>query len=579
MVFRMRHPKRWFLLASVIFALLFCIPYLGKDLLPIEHDTFFHVARIQALSDAIGHKDFLPAIFPLQNNGYGYASPLFYNDLFLLPGALLVRLGMPVANSYKLLILLETMLASYAMMVLVYRISKKQSAAILAGCAYVFANYHVTDVYVRGALGEVQALIFLPIVIEGVYIILVENSRRWYMLAAGLACLLLSHNLTFLMGCILLVILCLLYVKTMTREQFATLCKGVLAAFLMTVFFSLPMLQQLHSNTFYLDYYGSSSDLGAGSLGLWKYFAEKTVFGYSDNSLPHNRQMVLNVGYFVTFAPLLWFAKKKEKNENSRFVTSLLIIGYISILLPCSLIPWDYMDVLRIMQFPWRLLEIGLVCLCVPAGIAFSSFFQKKTLQVIAVCALCCEGIYHVVPVFTRTFGMTSTTSWQDVQNGKLCDPYYSATYMRVELAGGDYLPLPSVDYRTIKQEIMDSDLQPLNISFEKDYNRLSFSLINKDTNKTIVLPLTWYLGYHLYRIYNGIKTEIQIQPTEGGLVSFQADQAGNYICVYESTILRNICIAVSMICFVIVILLYLKDRNRCRTSANGTSNHDHQIF
>ena len=91
MVFRIKHPKCVFLGASILFALLFCIPYLGKDLLPIEHDTFFHVARIQAMADAIGHKDFLPAVFSLQNNGYGYASPLFYNNLFLIPSALLVR--------------------------------------------------------------------------------------------------------------------------------------------------------------------------------------------------------------------------------------------------------------------------------------------------------------------------------------------------------------------------------------------------------------------------------------------------------------------------------------------------------
>ena len=561
MVFRIKHPKCVFLGASILFALLFCIPYLGKDLLPIEHDTFFHVARIQAMADAIGHKDFLPAVFPLQNNGYGYASPLFYNNQFLIPSALLVRLGMPVANSYKLLILVETVLACYAMMVLVYRISQKQSAAILAGCAYVFANYHVTDVYVRGALGEVQALIFLPIMIEGVYIILVEHSRRWYMLAAGLACLLLSHNLTFLMGCILLVILCLIYVKTLTKEQIMALVKSVLAAFLMTVFFSLPMLQQLHSNTFYLDYYGSSSDLGAGSLGLWKYFAEKTVFGYSDNSLPRSQQMVLNVGYFLTFAPLLWLAVKKEKNNTSRFVTSLLVIGYIAIVLPCSLIPWDDLDALRIMQFPWRLLEISLVCLSVPAGIGFASLLQRKTIQAIAVVVLCLEGIYHVTPVFTRTFGLTSETTWQDVSDGKLCDPYYSATYKRVELAGGDYLPLPSPDYRTLKQAIMDESLQPLDISFEKDYSTLSFTLTDSNANQTIVLPLTWYLGYHLYRIDNGIRTEIKITPTDTGLVSFKADQAGSYVCVYQSTTLRNICIGVSLAALAAVIICWWKDR------------------
>ena len=273
--------------------------------------------------------------------------------------------------------------------------------------------------------------------------------------------------------------------------------------------------------------------------------------------------MVLNVGYFLTFAPLLWLAVKKEKNNTSRFVTSLLMIGYISIVLPCSLIPWDDLDALRIMQFPWRLLEIGLVCLSVPAGIGFASLLQRKTIQAIAVVVLCLEGIYHVTPVFTRTFGLTSETTWQDVSGGKLCDPYYSATYKRVELAGGDYLPLPSPDYRTLKQAIMDESLQPLDISFEKDYSTFSFTLTDSNANQTIVLPLTWYLGYHLYRIDNGIRTEIKITPTDTGLVSFKADQAGSYVCVYQSTTLRNICIGVSLAALAAVIIYWLKDRKR----------------
>ncbi|MBQ5756659.1 MAG: hypothetical protein IIV88_05315, partial [Erysipelotrichaceae bacterium] len=58
----------------------FCIPFLLRSDLGLEHDTFFHLSRIEGLAQALAHHDFFPALYPMKNNGYGYASPLFYCD-------------------------------------------------------------------------------------------------------------------------------------------------------------------------------------------------------------------------------------------------------------------------------------------------------------------------------------------------------------------------------------------------------------------------------------------------------------------------------------------------------------------
>ena len=77
--------KKW---KDIVFACLitclFLLPYITKDFLGIEHDTFFHVSRIEQLSKALQHGQFLPAIYPYENHHYGYASPLFYSDVFLI---------------------------------------------------------------------------------------------------------------------------------------------------------------------------------------------------------------------------------------------------------------------------------------------------------------------------------------------------------------------------------------------------------------------------------------------------------------------------------------------------------------
>ena len=79
------------LLALTFFTCLLMYPYLIRDLLPIEHDTFFHLSRIENLSLSIREGQFLPAVYPYENGGFGYASPLFYSDvLLIIPASLLM---------------------------------------------------------------------------------------------------------------------------------------------------------------------------------------------------------------------------------------------------------------------------------------------------------------------------------------------------------------------------------------------------------------------------------------------------------------------------------------------------------
>ena len=62
---------------SIILALtvLLMSPYLTKSFLAIEHDTFFHVSRIEQYAKALQHGQILPAIYPYENGGFGLRKP------------------------------------------------------------------------------------------------------------------------------------------------------------------------------------------------------------------------------------------------------------------------------------------------------------------------------------------------------------------------------------------------------------------------------------------------------------------------------------------------------------------------
>ena len=306
-----------YLLAALILSLVFCYPYLLKDFVGIEHDTFFHLSRITGMAERIAAGDWFPCIYPYKNHGFGYASPMFYNDLFMIIPALLYSAGCSLAFCYKFVIFSATFFSAYAMCCLIDRTSGKAGIAILISAAYLFANYRITDVYVRSAVGETMAFVFYPVLLSGLYEVLDQKKAdHWPLVTIGLTGLLCCHNLSFLFGVVLFLVFFCIDLNRISKDQFISLCKAVLIAFLVTAWFTLPMIEQLSSNTFILNYYGASSDLSSGAMPLWKFFANQTIFGYGSNNLEKDRQMLLNIGCFLTFAPLTWFLVPSG-NKNS----------------------------------------------------------------------------------------------------------------------------------------------------------------------------------------------------------------------------------------------------------------------
>lgn len=548
--------NKWDLLVSLILTCVLMFPYMIRAFTPVEHDTFFHLSRIENLSLAIKDGQFFPAMYPYENNGFGYPSNLFYSDLFLIPSALLHLAKVPLALCYRLNVIAATLIASCTMMGLIRRICDRTPAVWLGAAAYLFSNYHITDIYVRGALGEIFALAVLPSLLNALYRILHEkDTEGWFALAMSLGALALCHNLTFLLGVFLFILIFGLYLDSMNRQIFVTLLKGVGFAFLFTTFFTLPMLEQLASQDLVVHYFASSSSLGSYSLDLWQYFANKTVFAVAGNARPHDATMLVNVGYFLEFAPLLYLLVQKEK--KNRFVTFAFITGYIMILFPSSLIPWNYLHALRILQFPWRLNTLGILLLSIPAAVGVSEILQKNMLVYACILLLGAECVWHVRPVLSRTFGMSDAMVWQDVLDGQLCDPYYSADYVRVELAGGDYLPMPHPDYRTQTRKIMDINGNEYDIEYRQHAGYFSFK-ISGETNEPLILPLTWYKGYYAYKT-DGTFTMIDLEKTRDGLVQIRNIGDGSYFVLFEDTALRRLTTSVSIIAFVLMWLTRMK--------------------
>lgn len=552
-----KKQKYLFFLFCLIIAIFSLAPYLTGGV-NLEHDTCFHLSRIEGLAQSFKDGIYMPRIYPYKNNNFGYASPLFYSDFFLVIPALLYNAGVSLARSYQLLLLGCSFFSAWFMGKLTMRLNQKPQAAYLASFLYVFSLYRLTDVYVRGALGEVLAFVFMPVALIGIYEVLWDNENQWPWLMAGYAGLVLSHNITFyLMVIILIAFLVLRFKKwSVEKTQFYVIIKAALWAAGLCFFYLGPMLEQLLSQEFYLHYYAASSDLASTALNAWQYTEMSMNFAISNIAYGPGQAMTTNLGFLIPVLPLLGiFLFHNNKTSQSDFLFWLSLLGFSAYFLCSRLFPWEYLAWMRIIQFPWRLMSIASLFLCPVAAITTVQFFDKYSTRAVFVLVIggLIVGVIRIMPVQDRPILLDVDMSYESLIDGTLLDPYYgNSFYVRPEVAGADYLPVSQTDYRTVSQCVVNENNQNISCDIEKKGYKTSFKVENAKSNTWLQIPITYYKGYTAFALdTNNNKIALNLRKNkESGLIEINNKDvtSGLFVINYSGTGIQTGSTIVSLI-------------------------------
>lgn len=538
----MKKKQFWFLFAGCwILTILSMLPYLG-DSLSLEHDTLFHLSRIEGLAQSFQSGKIIPDIYPFKNDGFGYASALFYCDLFLVPAALLYNAGLGVAVCYKITVFLASFFSCASMMLLIWTLTHSTYPSLLAGMLYLFCNYRITDVYVRGALGEVIAFVFLPLILLGAYELLYEKEPKIHWLITGFTGLALSHNLTLFLGCLGFGCMLVVCYRQLNKTHLIQLVKAVIITVGLSAFFLFPMLEQTFFQKYYLHYYASNSDLASHALMPWQYLSNQIVFGLSGNTYQPDEAMVVTPGIALLILPVLsLFILDKPKDNVSSFIHHCRNLGYFFAFLCYAVLPWNLFALLRIMQFPWRLMTLACPLLCVNASTVLFELFRKKHIVFYIVMTLVLlNSLFLLKPCFDRPLVIHNDTTYQELLSGDIIDPYFAGTsYNRIEVAGADYLPMGFLDYKNASHCITDLSESEVSCDIQKD-DSFTFTA---PKNTEIVIPLTAYKGYHVY----ADDEEIQ-WTTYLGRISINTENHTQFKIFYEKTSIHKLSLILSLI-------------------------------
>lgn len=362
---------------------------MGTNYLPFAHDMSVHLARIDGLKAALLDGQFPARMYPALLNDKGYPFGIMYADLFLYPAALLRLLGFPLDTSYKIYVAGITLATALVTRWVLRKMLNSESVALLGSALYTLSFYRLTNVYVRGAVGEYTAMLFLPLVVYGFWRIYTQpaDAQRsqpwcWLPLALGFTGLLQSHLLTTEMTAVVCLIFCLCLLRhTLRRPVLTGLFKAAGAAVLWNLWFLVPLLDYMLNKVCLISDGGYDAlALQDSSLFMGQMFMMFGQFGYNRSiqqglvgEMPLSVGTVLGLGAALMLMVLMDGRLRRRNRPVMQLGCAALGLSALCLWLSSDLFPWFSLahalpklgNFLGTIQFAWRFLSPATVLLVV----------------------------------------------------------------------------------------------------------------------------------------------------------------------------------------------------------------------
>lgn len=475
------------------------VPLLQSGLI-IGHDSSFHLARIEGIASALRSGQFPVRVHGETLNGYGYANSIFYPELLMYLPGLLSLLGVSTVTCYKFYVVFVNVLTVVLAYLPFKRLFQSRYAALALSVVYLLNPYRLICLYYRSAVGEFTALTFLPLVVYGLYAVLLGNRRDWPWLVAGATGLLQSHILTTELTAFAAALIVLVFLRelfTGEKRFLSLLCAGA-ATVLLNVWFLVPMLLltiTMHPMVFTR----TQNPMGYASLDARYLFHLSTLTSIG----PHP------VGYVILFgvaAYLLYrIAARTPDGAKARFRFGdlLAVLSIVCAIATTAFFPWETIlqipllgKLLDTIQFPYRLLSLVAVFGTAAVGFAAFCWFKKAPHRAAALFAACGMAVVCALALFEGAFGPGGETYetksyYLNNMNNSLCVGQY------------EYLPT-AADLNAMVESCprISSENDSLQISdWTRDGTRMSFrySMTLTGTEDDVIeLPLTYIPNYEI---------------------------------------------------------------------------------
>ena len=553
-------------IALILIAIVLFISYpLYNDYLVYSHDIAFGLMKIDGLKSALESFQIPARIYPLVNNGYGYAVPMLYPELFIYIPAILRVLNVSIEFSYKILIFFINAAAVFSMYIAVKKISKSTAAGIIGSIIYATATYRLVDTYTRGAIGEALAMSFFPLVIWGLYELCAGDKKKWYIFVIGITCIIQSHILSLITTAMVCIVIFVYFIKNIIKEKryFKIILSGILIV-LVNLWFIVPFLEAYSLdlnvkarptsvNSYMFDLHNV---IPAELFNVFDDISSNRTSKSNDIGMPG--EMNLSLGLFCTIGiPLCiiyLFKNRKENNNLNKFIKILVFLGITFLLLSTSIIPWETLQEMykpirwlsATMQFAWRFLGPATVTIAMAMSIIIGKYVDskyKENTSIIENYKIVFEIGITAIAIFVIIASPYSKQEKYKIVN------YNPVPYPEYYLLGTNISLLSEDKYVTSNRSIQITNHQ-------KEGSKIVLDYINYINTGYIEVPLLYYPGY-VAKDENGKKLEITCGDNNVVRIELNERKAGTITVDYEEKPIYRLADIVSLVS-ILGLLIYI---------------------
>lgn len=539
-----RYYKSWNQKQKMIFIMLsFTIfmvglPIYQEGLIPAS-DLVFHLQRIEGVYQGLLSGQFPVRIDPGWLDGHGYASSIFYGDIFLYFPAILRMVGFTVDSAYKFYLFavnIVTVLVAYYSF---NKMTKDEIAAAAGSILYAGSLYRLDCLY-YAKIGRCSAMMFYPLIIAGFYLLFTEEidskeyKRIWSYLTLGFTGLLMTHMLSGLMVAIYAVLVCLIMIRRVLRKNtLLELIKAVTGFVLLNLWYLVPFVQYMFSEKMHInagltsnikagkDYYALLEDFTQEGKTFYQLFIDNNTVGYA---------IVLIVLCYLITIPL----QKREDilTKHSRFflgltcfATWVCMTSFPAVKL--AKISDVILKYFKTTQYQFRFMSVAIAFAAALGAIfiAMKIFGNRGSWIAVGILlgiTMCQDCAYFKTTVAQEVYLDEADLNFR---LGKSVDNY--------DVGNAEYLPV-TVDRHNLVNTVQAEE----GLNYEViDHKYLSYkvNVVNStEQDKNLTLPVIYYTGYQATDLQNGTKMQTYAGDNGSVTVSIPGNYSGDFEMKYH---------------------------------------------
>ena len=334
-------------------------------------DMSYHLARIENTRNELLAGQFPVNLYFLQNYNRGYLATLYPSFFIYIPAAIRL-LGVSTTKAFSFFIVLintATMATSY---MTAKKLTGRRDAALLFMALYTMLPYRVELLWYRNALGELLAMIFLPLLVLALYEMLFGDRRYWLLLVLSMSGFIESHVISVVFAVGVCAAAVLVFIRQLFKEKrFIYFCLAAVATLLLNTGYILPFAYY-YTSGLDLDQALAAADFSQGAVFVAQLFMMFAGKGrHSSNpaymGIYDECSMAFGAAGFVCLCVAIYFSIfKAKKDDRDKFITWLTAMAVLTLFMSTTWFPWGTFqkfekinDVLKMIQFPTRFRQLA----------------------------------------------------------------------------------------------------------------------------------------------------------------------------------------------------------------------------